>query len=123
MGRHSAPDTDEGRLEPQAPEPGRVEAEPVEPEPAPTAPAVSDVHPARGALGDLQLLRSDTRLMLTCAGAIVLIFLVYTSVLILMGRTDVYLIWVWIPTVLSGMTLGGLLDRAHRKVGEHPDQP
>lgn len=70
---------------------------------------------ARGARGDLQLLRSDAGLLLRCAAGLVLIFLVYTSVLILLGRTDVYLIWLWIPAVLTGVTIGGLLDRAHRR--------
>jgi hypothetical protein len=60
--------------------------------------------------------------MLRCAGALVLIFLVFTSVLILMGRTDVYLIWLWIPTVLSGIAIGGFLDRAHRRLADR-DRP
>jgi hypothetical protein len=77
---------------------------------------------ATGTRGDLQLLRSDTGLLLWCVGAVVLIFLVYTSALILLGRTDVYLIWLWVPTVLSGMAIGGLLDRAHRVVAER-DRP
>jgi hypothetical protein len=87
-------------------------------EPAPPAPAPA---PAAGTRGDLQLLRSDTRLLLWCVGAVVVLFLVYTSVLIVLGRTDVYLIWLWVPTVLSGITIGGLLDRAHRAVSS-PDR-
>lgn len=87
------------------------------PAPAPAAQAPKPA-PAAGTRGDLQLLRSDTRLLLWCAGSVILLFLVYTSVLILLARTDVYLIWLWVPTVLSGMAIGGLLDRAHRAVAE-----
>ncbi|HEU5007032.1 MAG TPA: hypothetical protein VFT67_08680 [Jatrophihabitantaceae bacterium] len=91
------------------------------PEPATVARAPKPA-PAAGTRGDLQLLRSDTGLLLWCAGSVVLLFLVYTSVLILLGRTDLYLIWLWVPTVLSGMAIGGLLDRAHRVVAER-DRP
>jgi len=92
-------------------------ATPGGPEPATVARATKPA-PAAGTRGDLQLLRSDTGLLLWCVGSVVLLFLVYTSVLILLGRTDLYLIWLWVPTVLSGMAIGGLLDRAHRVVAE-----
>jgi len=92
-------------------------ATPGGPEPATVARATKPA-PAAGTRGDLQLLRSDIGLLLWCVGSVVLLFLVYTSVLILLGRTDLYLIWLWVPTVLSGMAIGGLLDRAHRVVAE-----
>ena len=69
---------------------------------------------ASGSRGDLQLLRRDPWLRVRCAGAAVLIFLIYTTVIIVLGRGDVYLIWVWIPTVLTGVVVGALLDRSHR---------
>jgi hypothetical protein len=163
MGRHSAPETDEERPEPDGPVPSAqtvVWTQPIPPpQPAPstrpvaatqrvapTQPVPSEADtavaeqevagpaetppatrapkptPATGTRGDLQLLRSDTRLLLWCAGSVVLLFLVYTSVLILIGRTDVYLIWLWVPTVLSGMAIGGLLDRAHRRLSDR-DRP
>jgi hypothetical protein len=100
-----------------ADEASTVPTRPVPVEPGPTA-GKSAPGAATGTRGDLQLLRSDTGLLPWCAGAVVLIFLVYTSVLILIGRTDVYLIWLWVPTVLSGMVIGGLLDRAHRAVAD-----
>lgn len=43
-------------------------------------------------------------------------FVVYTAVLLGLGRTDVYPIWVWIPIVTSGVLVGALLDRAHRSL-------
>jgi hypothetical protein len=146
MGRHSAPETDEEDFEPttqRLPSPpptwtrplplvqpsASAEAETSEAATAVTAPAAPGKSapappapaPAAGTRGDLQLLRSDTRLLLWCAGAVVVLLLVYTSVLIVLGRTDVYLIWLWVPTVLSGITIGGLLDRAHRAVAS-PDR-
>ena len=69
---------------------------------------------ASGSRGDLQLLRRDPWLRVRCAGAAVLIFLIYTTVIIVLGRGDVYLIGVWIPTVLAGVVVGALLDRSHR---------
>ena len=100
MGRHSAPEDsapgDAPGYEPTAPRPDRA---------AVLAP---------GSRGDLQLLRRDPRLRVWCAGAAVLIFLIYTTVIIVLGRSDVYLIWVWIPTVLTGVVVGALLDRTHR---------
>jgi hypothetical protein len=108
------------------PETAEAEAAPVPTRPVPAgrdSTAATVAKPAStGTRGDLQLLRSDTRLLLWCVGAVVLIFLVYTSALILLARTDVYLIWLWVPTVLSGMAIGGLLDRAHRAVAER-DRP
>lgn len=41
-------------------------------------------------------------------------FLLYTIVLAVLSRTDVYLIWVWIPTVTAGVLVGSFLDAAHK---------
>jgi hypothetical protein len=40
-------------------------------------------------------------------------YLLYTVVLVLLARTDVFLLWLWIPTVFAGALVGHLLDRAH----------
>jgi hypothetical protein len=63
------------------------------------------------------LLRESSVLRLRCAAAVVVPFLVYTVLLIVIGRTDVYLIWFWIPTVLAGVLIGAFLDSAHRRRG------
>lgn len=139
MGRHSAPET-----EPEGPEPQTAEgvAGPADalvteagaerggygatdvlvrarhsrpesqehPELAPVTPAPSPA--ARS--GDLALLRASAGLRWRCVAVVVLAFLVYTAVLVALGRTDVYLIWVWIPTVASGVGVGALLDLAAR---------
>jgi hypothetical protein len=34
--------------------------------------------------------------------------------MIVLGGTAAYLVWVWVPTVLAGVTVGTFLDVAHR---------
>lgn len=125
MGRHSAPDPQKDGAAPvevsetlgpealglETPGSGTPGSE-VPGSDAPTGRASSSAL-APGSRGDLQLLRADGGLRLRCAGAVVLTFLIYTAVLILMGRSDVYVIWLWIPIVVSGVVIGGLLDHAH----------
>lgn len=66
------------------------------------------------------MLRADRTLRARCAAALVVPFLLYTVVLIVVGRTDLYLIWVWIPTVLAGVLAGSFLDRAARHLNALP---
>lgn len=68
-----------------------------------------------GTHGDLQLLRERPALRARCAAAAIVPFLLYTAVLAVIGRADVYLLWVWIPTVTAGIAVGGFLDAAHRR--------
>jgi hypothetical protein len=68
-----------------------------------------------GTRGDLQLLRETPRLRAWCAAVVVFPFLIFTAVLIALGRTDLFLIWFWVPTVLAGILVGALLDRAHAR--------
>lgn len=88
------------------------------PEKEPPPAAVVSVTPRSpsGTRGDLKLLRQNAALRVRCIGAVVATFLIYTVVLIVIGRTDVYLLWVWIPTVLSGILVGTFLDAAHRRI-------
>lgn len=90
MGRHSAPDDDE--------------------------PAVAPVPPG-GSRSDLHLLRTQHGLRAQCLAALIVPFLLYSLVLVVISRTDVYLIFLWMPTVIAGATVGHLLDRAHRRTG------
>ena len=69
-----------------------------------------------GTRGDLQLLRQSASLRARCAAAVIVPFVLYTIVLVAIKRTDVYLIWFWIPTVLAGVLIGTFLDAAHRKL-------
>lgn len=76
--------------------------------------AAAEPHP--GTRGDLHLLRVSQGLRARCAAAVLVPFLIFTVVLIVIGRTDVYLIWLWIPTVLAGVLVGTFLDLEHRRL-------
>lgn len=98
MGRHSAPDEDEENEDSAAP--------------------VAVPHEAAGSSGsggaaDLRLLRENPSLRARCAAAVIVPFALYTVVMIVVGRIGLYLLWVWIPTVLAGILVGAFLDRAH----------
>lgn len=112
MGRHSAPEDDEQSLAPTNIAvdvvPGRHESPEVA-EPASKPRAESGTH------GDLRLLRERPALRARCAAAAIVPFLLFTAVLAVIGRADIYLLWVWIPTVTAGIAVGGFLDAAHRQ--------
>jgi hypothetical protein len=131
MGRHSAPDDDEPSAAPRysavdvatadvaRARHGSADAE------ADTAilpriesskprPESSKPRTESGTHGDLRLLRERPALRARCAAAAIVPFLLYTAVLAVIGRADLYLLWVWIPTVTAGIAVGGFLDAAHR---------
>lgn len=68
-----------------------------------------------GTRADLRLLREQTALRARCAAAIVVPFVIYALVLVVIGRTGVFLLWIWIPMVTAGVLFGGFLDAAHRR--------
>jgi len=108
------PPDDGPAAEPAAPfETAAREGEAASPEDDSGAAPVAPRAPS-GTRADLKLLRQSATLRVRCIGAVVATFLIYTVVLIVLGRTDVYLLWVWIPTVLSGILVGSFLDAAHR---------
>lgn len=119
--RHAQPDGQEAAAtappEPAVPAEPAVEsagpAAPVEPA-GPAAPAAPAKVP-RATAADLALLRSRSDVRARVLAAIVVPFLLYTVVMFLIGRTDVYLIWIWIPLVTAGVLAGSFLDAAHRK--------
>lgn len=116
MGRHSAPD-DDGEVVADGPAvagavdvdvaPGRHERS--EEQARAAARAESGTH------ADLRLLREKPALRARCAAAVIVPFLLYTAVLAVIGRADIYLLWVWIPTVTAGIAVGTFLDVAHRR--------
>jgi hypothetical protein len=99
MGRHSAPDDD-----------GHVDTVPIAAETPKIATKVR-----AGTSADLHLLRTTPSLRARCAAAVVVPFLLYTLVLIVLGQGRLYLLWVWVPTVLAGILVGSFLDAAHRR--------
>lgn len=74
---------------------------------------------------DLRLLRANPILRAQCIGAVLLVFAVYSGVMFAIQRTDVYVLWLWIPIVVSCVAFGALLDLAHRRAVEAtpPDSP
>jgi hypothetical protein len=140
MGRHSAPEDDEPSDVPTRAAvdlaPGRHEIDDgdadaeadadhgdvavdedgaaSEPQPKPQRKS----RPETGTHGDLRLLRERPALRARCAAAAIVPFVLYTAVLAVIGRADIYLLWVWIPTVTAGIAVGGFLDAAHRHDGK-----
>jgi len=68
-----------------------------------------------GTRADLRMLREQPALRARCVAAIVVPFLAYALVLLVIGRTDVFLLWIWIPMVAAGVLFGSFLDAAHRR--------
>jgi hypothetical protein len=68
-----------------------------------------------GTHADLRLLRQQPGLRARCAAAVVVPFVLYTLAMLLLGRMDAYVLWVWIPTVVAGVSVGSFLDGAHRR--------
>ena len=63
---------------------------------------------------DLRMLRDDGALRVRCLAGVLIAFAAYTVVMFSIGQTHVYLFWIWIPIVVSGILVGALLDLAHR---------
>jgi hypothetical protein len=114
MGRHSAPQDEQAASAPLA---ATVEVASGRHHSADGDAADSVApRPARdsGTRGDLRLLRERPALRARCTAAAIVPFLLYTVVLVVIGRVDVYLLWVWIPTITAGIAVGALLDSAYR---------
>lgn len=124
MGRHSAPDSDEQELSTVEVRStsvipwGRHAGDDVAELDQGAEPAAAEPH--TGTRGDLHLLRESSALRMRCAAAVLVPFVIYTVVLVAIGRTDVYLIWLWIPTILAGVLIGAFLDFAHRRLRSTP---
>lgn len=79
---------------------------------SPAAPA-AEAKPVSPTRADVNLLRAAPGLRAQALAGVVVPYLLYTVIMVLLARTDVYLIWLWIPTVLAGALVGHMLDRAH----------
>ena len=81
---------------------------------------LEDVVPARmkrqsATAADLRLLRTDAALRKRVIAAVVVPFVLYVVVLLVIGRTDAFAVWVWLPLITAGIGGGLLLDAAHAK--------
>lgn len=73
---------------------------------------------------DLRVLRENSAVRARSIAAVLVSFLLYTIVMIVVGRTAVYLLWIWIPIVVAGVLVGVVLDLAHRPPrGSEPAPP
>jgi hypothetical protein len=132
MGRHSAPDEDDNVQTDVLPDvehaadvlvaesPGQGRHASPEPDAAERPKRVR-----RPPNADLRLLRENPALRARCAAAAIVPFVLYTAALLVIGRTDVYLLWFWIPAVAAGVLAGLLIDLAarHPRAETRPDQP
>jgi hypothetical protein len=96
MGRHSAPDEDDVALA-----------------------AARDA----GTRGDLALLRHDPAVRARCIAGAVVPLVLYTIVLIAVGRVAIFLLWVWAPIVVSGVLVGVFLDLGYRGIDRPAETP
>ena len=89
----------------------------MEPVPESRGPALEASKPRRESAirADLRLLRTDRRLSIRCAVALIVPFVALLVVLLVLGRAGSFFIWFWVPAILAGVAAGHLLDRAHRK--------
>ena len=118
MGRHSVPDDDDSDdrgvdgVDGVDGADGAERAEPAADRPLPPpAPPAGKVR--SGTAADLELLRRDRALRARAAAAAVVPLFAYVIVMLVIGRFDAFLIWIWIPVVAAGVLVGAFLDRAH----------
>jgi hypothetical protein len=71
---------------------------------------------------DLRLLRENSAVRARCIAAVLVSFLLYTVVMVVLSRADSYLLWLWIPIVVSGFLVGFVLDLAHKAAAKAPDK-
>lgn len=60
-------------------------------------------------------MRSSPALLARCVAAVVVPFVLFTLVLLVIGKLNGYLLWIWIPAILAGVLFGAFLDAAHRR--------
>jgi hypothetical protein len=108
---------------PPAPAPAKAE---VAPSPAKTKKRKKDGETDTQA--DLRVLRENSAVRARSIAGVLVSFLLYTVVMIVIGQTAMYLLWIWIPIVVAGVLVGVVLDLAHRQpkdsaVSSPPDEP
>ena len=127
-GRHSQPDEDEdeGVDEVDAvavfAAVAQADTEPVPvPETVPRAES-SAAKNERATAADIRLLRTDSALRARVIAALVVPFVLYTVVLVFVGRVDTWAVWIWLPLITAGVGAGVLLDKAHAREKKRPDE-
>jgi hypothetical protein len=118
------PEPAELPVPPGAPEPV-VPSRPDKPSKADKAAAKAEKAAARaaakqakgesGTRADLRMLRHNGAVRAQAIGAVIVSFLLYTVVLLVIGKTHDYLQWLFVPIVVAGIAVGLVLDLAHRR--------
>jgi hypothetical protein len=60
------------------------------------------------------MLRENPAVRARCIAAAVVPFLLYSVVMIVLGRAGAFVLWVWIPIVAAGVLVGAMLDLGQR---------
>jgi hypothetical protein len=68
-----------------------------------------------GTRADIQLMRRNPEVLARCIAGLVVPFVLYTVLLVLIGGTGRYLIWIWVPAIFAGVLMGAFLDAAHKR--------
>jgi hypothetical protein len=71
-----------------------------------------------GTAGDVRLIRQHSDVRHRCLAALLVPFVVYAAAMLALGRADVFLIWLFAPTIAAGLLVGVILDHAHKR---YPD--
>ncbi|MGH8860627.1 MAG: hypothetical protein ACRDVG_05230 [Jatrophihabitantaceae bacterium] len=64
---------------------------------------------------DLRILRQNGAVRAQAIGAVIVAFLLYTLVMLAIGRGNDFAKWIWIPIVVAGVLVGLVLDLGHRR--------
>jgi hypothetical protein len=95
-----------------APEEAIFSTQPIPPVEAPTAEPEPEPSPTAR---DFALFREHSDVRNRAIAAVLMPFVVYAVVMVVIGRTDVFLIWIWIPLILAGVLMGLILDLGHKR--------
>src|SRR5262249_44651839 len=79
---------------------------------APTPPARTVLH---GTAADVRLIRQRSDVRNRCIAAVLVPFLIYVAALFATDRTNVFVIWIFAPTIAAGVLVGMILDHAHKR--------
>ena len=112
-----SPVTDTAPTEPipaAAPEEAIFSTQPIRPVEAPSAEPVAEPSPTAR---DFALFREHSDVRNRAIAAVLAPFVIYAVVMVVIGRTDVFLIWIWIPLILAGVLMGLVLDLGHKRYG------
>lgn len=72
----------------------------------------------RGTAADFRLLRSSGALRAQAAAGVIVPFVLYVVVMVVIGRMDRLVLFLWAPILVAGVLFGAVLDQGHRRAGK-----